>query len=271
MKRVINYSGGFVSLLTIERVVQEFGVDDLVLLFADTLIEDPDLYRLNSQVEQHYGIPITRISLGLTPWELFRKQGIIGNSKYPVCSVMLKREPLDAWHRAHCLEFDSILYVGFDWTEEHRLKAMREALPFWCIEAPMTKPPFLDRLQMINEVTRLGFDIPRAYVEGFPHNNCGRRCVQAGITHFVKLYHVDPPSFLEWEEEEQATIVEFERRGIAWKSFLKDRRGGETRSLTLRQLRARIEAGEKFSRFDWGGCGCGTAFTTPSTEPAPAL
>jgi hypothetical protein len=38
---------------------------------------------------------------------------------------------------------------------------------------------------------------------------------------------------------------------------LTDRRGdNKKKPLTLRQLRERIEAGEEFDRFEWGGCGC---------------
>lgn len=28
----------------------------------------------------------------------------------------------------------------------------------------------------------------------------------------------------------------------------------------LRELRRRVEAGEKFTKFDWGGCGCGVQY-----------
>jgi hypothetical protein len=63
---------------------------------------------------------------------------------------------------------------------------------------------------------------------------------------------------MEWENEEVATQKDFRLRGISnWQfTILKDRRGGETKPLLLRDLRIRIESGEQFPKYAWGGCGC---------------
>lgn len=261
MKHVVNFSGGVCSFWAAHRVVQRHGPTDVTLLFADTLIEDEELYEFNEQSVKVLGVPITRLCKGLTPWQLFRQQGLIGNSRFPICSVYLKREPLDEWRSANCLEMDTVLYVGFDWTENNRLDDLRREQPTWKIEAPMCEPPYWDKCKMFSECEALGIKIPRLYKLGFPHNNCGGRCVRAGITHFVHLYRVLPDKYLEWENEEQETIKELTGRGISpeWCSVLKDRRGGKTKSMTLLTLRQRIEAGDKFPAHDWGGCGCGGA------------
>ena len=261
MKRVVNFSGGLCSFWAAHRVAQKFGTEDLVLLFADTLIESPDLYRFNVKASEIIGVPITRICVGLTPWELFRKEGMIANAKYPICSVKLKREPLDLWRRQHCIEMDTVIYVGFDFSEYNRLDDLRAALPQWKIEAPMCWEPLWDKCKMLAEADKIGLPKQEAYQQGFPHNNCGKRCVRAGISHFVHLYHVDPPAYTDWENEEIATQAVLKERGISnWQfTILKDRRGGNTKPLTLRELRLRIEAGETFPKHDWGGCGCGGA------------
>ncbi len=44
MKHIVNFSGGICSFWAAHRVIQKHGVKDVVLLFADTLIEDDDLY-----------------------------------------------------------------------------------------------------------------------------------------------------------------------------------------------------------------------------------
>lgn len=259
MKHIVNFSGGACSFWAAHRVVQRYGTKDVVLLFADTLIEDSELYEFNEHASGLLGVPITRICYGLTPWQLFRKEGLIGNSRFPICSVRLKREILDEWHRTNCLEMTSVIYVGFDWTETHRLVDLRRELSSWRIEAPMTEAPFWDKCKMLSEAEALGLKTPILYRLGFPHNNCGGRCVRAGITHFVHLYRVLPDRYLEWENEEQDCMADFRTRGIDPLTVLKDRRGGTPKNLSLRDLRLRIEAGEKFSTHDWGGCGCGGA------------
>ncbi len=293
---VVNFSGGLCSFWAAWRVKERYGNSHMVLLFADTLIEDPDLYAFNNQAsapskaqgqalcfhsypcpragrQTLLGVPITRISREEDPWSLFRRQGLIGNSRFPICSVMLKREPLDEWHQAHCRDrFQDLqssfwddgrspatIYLGFDWTEEKRLNDLRAELSQWDIEAPMTEAPIWDKCRMESEARKLGLPIPRLYGLGFPHNNCGGRCVRAGISHFVHLYWVLRERFIEWRDEETATRKELERRGIEPFSILKDRRGGTVKPLWLSDLQLRIESGEKFAHDEWGGCGCGGA------------
>lgn len=242
----------------------------MTLLFADVLIEGEELYRMNEQTAEYFGVPITRVSREITPWQLFRREGLIGNSRVPICSVMLKREPLDEWHRLNCTPRNSlfgepdVIYVGLDWTEINRLNDLRAAKPEWVIEAPMCEwLPAWDKCKMLSELKALFGWLPKAYEEGFPHFNCNKRCVRAGITQFVHLYNTDPEAFLDWEREEAQTNAEFSARGIVDANggaftVLKDRRGGKSTPMTFAELRARILAEDKtLPKDDWGGCGCG--------------
>lgn len=259
MRHVINYSGGLCSFWAARRVVERHGPDDVTLLFADTLIEDSDLYRFNQETSEYLGVPITRVSREKTPWQLFREQGAIGNTRIPICSIELKRKPLWQWMNANLFgSFDSIIYMGFDWTEAHRLDEIRKEHWQWRIEAPMTEEPIWDKCRMVEELSAIGIALPRAYREGFPHNNCGRRCVRAGISHFVHLLKVDPTAYGEWEDEEEKTIAEFNARQLSSASYsiLRDRRNGSTSPLTLKELRLRVESGESMPKHEWGGCGC---------------
>lgn len=255
---IVNLSGGVCSFWAAHRVIARHGAENVTLLFADVLSEDPDLYRFNNDVSAYFGIVITRISLEKSPWDLFRERGIIGNNRFPLCSVVLKREPLDEWRRRNCLEFTTTLHIGVDWTEEHRLHSMRDKEPGWRIEAPMCEPPLWDKCRMLDELRKIGIEPPALYGLGFPHNNCGGRCVKAGQAQWALLLHTKPDSFREWELEEEAFRAPSERfpEGRDY-SILTDRRGdGKKKPLPLRVFRERVEAGESFDRHDWGGCGC---------------
>ncbi len=252
MRHVVNFSGGVCSFWAAKRVIDREGPQNVTLLFADVLIEDADLYRFNAEAEKILGVPITRISLEMTPWELFARQRMIGSSRVPLCSVYLKREPLDAWQRKHLLEMDSVIYVGIDWTELHRLEALRSAKRGWRIEAPMTEPPLWDKCKMLSELKPLGIEPPRLYRFGLPHNNCGGLCVKAGISHFVHVLKTLPDKFADWEWQEEKL-----RASLGDFSILHDRRGGGRHTLSLKSLRERVQAGERFPKFEWGGCGCG--------------
>ena len=162
MKHIVNFSGGLCSFWAAWRVREKHGPEDMVLLFADTLIEDEDLYQFKEDGARILGVPITRVSREMEPWELFEKEGIIGNSRFPICSLRLKREPLNEWQEAHCLNiFEDkqetlfgtnkvpfTMYVGFDWTEERRTNDLRAEHPEWRIEAPMQERPIWDKCRM---------------------------------------------------------------------------------------------------------------------------
>lgn len=272
MQYVCNDSGGLCSFWAVYHTVQKYGPENVVRLFADTLIESPGLYDFMDRSTAILGVPVTRITTGETPWELFEREGMIGKNRFPICSVRLKREPLDRWHRENCMEMDTTLILGFDWNEPHRLKSLREELPGWNIEAPMVDDFPWDKCRMQREAEALGLKVSDSYDLGLPHDNCGGGCVRAGISHWVHLHKVRPLIFAQWEAWEQKAKGVLIARGIAPLSMLKDRRGGVTRDLYLTDLRIRIEAGEKFNRFEWGGCGCGGATQsniTPSRSLSP--
>lgn len=259
MKHVVQFSGGLCSFWAAYRVIAKHGKDSVTLLFADTAMEDEDLYRFLNDAEVELGVPVTRLSEGRTPWELFVHKGMLANSRFPLCSVMLKREPLDAWRKANTTPEDSTFYLGLDWTEEHRMfgvggkPGMVDVFKPWRVEAPMMQEPIWDKCKMQKEWLALGYKLPRLYAMGFPHNNCGGFCVKAGQAHFAHLLKVMPERF-RYHETMEAGVREQTGKDY---SILNDRRGdGKKKTLTLKMLRERIEAGEDFDRNDWGGCGC---------------
>lgn len=268
MKHVVNFSGGLCSFWAAHRVVQKYGPLDTVLLFADTLVESPNLYAFNVQCSELLGVPITRVSREMTPWQLFRKERMIANDRFPICSIRLKREVLNEWMESN-FEMDhkqqvlfgehAILYLGFDWTEEHRTRQMQQEHPNWTIKAPMQEGEIWDKCKMQREAEKLGLLLSPAYKHGFSHDNCGGGCVRAGISHWVHLYHVNRPVFDKWEQDEWETAEYLRLEGVEPLSMLKTQKNKETFNLYLRDLRKQIEAGERLPKDDWGGCGCGGA------------
>jgi hypothetical protein len=245
------YSGGLCSWAAAARVVGRFGPDEIVLLFTDTSMEDEDLYRFLDETAAAFGVPVTRIADGRTPWEVFRDKRFLGNPRVDPCSRVLKRELARTWVKEHCAPEDTLLYFGYDFSEAHRLERTREAWEPYQVDAPCLWEPVLDRVDMQQMLCDARISLPRLYEMGFPHNNCGGFCIKAGMSHFVHLYRTMPERYAYHEEQEQAL-----RDMLGDVSILRDRRGGGMTPLPLSILRERIEAGETFRAHDWGGCGC---------------
>jgi len=256
IRHLVSFSGGACSFWAAKRVIEKYGREGVVLLFADTLIEDEDLYRFNQEATAHLGVPFVRILDGRSPWEVFIDEKMIGNHRADICSRVLKRELLWAWTREHCLEMITTVHLGLTHEEPDRLEDVRDHNPEWRIEAPMQWGRVMLYEEMLSGLEALGIKPPRLYSLGFPHNNCGGFCVKAGISQFVHLL-ITLPERYRWHEEQEEKA-----RAIIGGDFsiLRDRRGGKTKPLTLRTLRLRHEAGEKLPQFEWGGCGCAYDF-----------
>ncbi|GIE90476.1 hypothetical protein [Actinoplanes regularis] len=84
--RVVQYSTGITSFCAALRIAEKYGTNNLVLLFADVLTEDPDNYRFLADSSRYLGVPVTRVCDGRTPWQLFGDVRYLGNSRLAPCT-----------------------------------------------------------------------------------------------------------------------------------------------------------------------------------------
>jgi hypothetical protein len=251
MKRVVQFSGGLCSFFAAKRVVETFGTKDVVLLFADVLTESRGLYRFAIHAASSLGLPITVVCDGRTPWEVFREEKFLGNSRVDLCSRILKRALCRKWLEDNCDSSQTMLYVGISW-DEGRIDEIRERWLPWPVQAPMCMAPFWSKCDMQREAKKLGLPLSESYSDGFPHDNCQGACVKAGQAQWAMLYKIRPAVYANAEREEKLTIDALGKDV----SILKDRRGGKTKPMTLTSFRQRIETGD-YDKDEWGGCGCG--------------
>lgn len=256
-RHVVMFSGGLGSYRAAKRVAAEFGADGLVLLFADTRMEDPDLYRFLREAAADVGGQLVTITDGRTPWDVFRDVRFLGNTRVDPCSRVLKREPLRRWLEANTDPAECVIYLGIGHDEAHRFdNAARNHAP-WKVRAPLCEdqsiPLGLSAARA--ELAAAGIALPRLYELGFSHNNCGGFCVKGGHASFGRLLEALPETFARHEAEEGA-FRDAIGKDVA---ILRDRRGGKTTPLTLREFRERSQAGHvpgPEEAADWGACSC---------------
>jgi hypothetical protein len=253
VRHVVMFSGGVGSWAAAKRVAATHGTDDLTLLFTDTRIEDEDNYRFLGEGAANVGGELVMLTEGRTPWEIFRDERILTH-RFDPCSKILKRQQADRWLADNCDPAGTVVYVGIDWSEVHRFDRLRDrrAADGWRYEAPMCEAPYMDKPAMLAWLRSEGIEPPRLYALGFAHANCGGFCIKAGQGHFANLLRTMPARYAHHEAQEEALRAELgEGAGI-----LRDRTGDESRTVTLREFRERIEAGYQPDLFDIGGCGC---------------
>jgi hypothetical protein len=113
----------------------------------------------------------------------------------------------------------------------------------------------MDKAEVLEALEAEGLPIPSLYAQGFQHNNCAGACVKAGQASWRLLLKTNPERYAFEEAQEEA----FRQRVGKDVSILKDRRGYESKPLTLRRFRQEFEETQTpalFDPSDWGSCSC---------------
>jgi hypothetical protein len=253
MKHVVMFSGGIGSWAAAKRVAADHGTAKLTLLFADTKTEHADTYRFLRESAANVGGELVEIADGRDIWQVFEDERFLGNTRVDPCSRILKRDLADRWQKEHCDPDDTVIYVGIDWSESHRFERLRERKKPWRVEAPLCDPPYLTKRQMRDWATREGLADQVLYRIGASHANCGGGCIKMGLGGFARLLANLPEQYAVWEAGEERL-----REKLGNVSILRDRTGGQSRPITLRELREKLQGGGQVDMFDIGGCGCFT-------------
>ena len=252
-RHVVMFSSGAGSWKAAQRVAEQHGTDNLFLVFSDVSMEDEDNYRFLEEAAADVGGELVWLKDGRDIWQVFKDDRFLGNTRLANCSKFLKQRPARAWLEANCDPASTTVYVGIDWSEEHRMAAIvKNYLPY-AAKAPLTEPPYVDKAQILAELNAKGIKPPRLYEMGFEHANCGGGCVRAGQGQFAQLLQIMPERYAWWEQQEQE-LRDYLGKDI---SILRDRTGGTNKRLTLKAFRERHEAQpQQTDLFDLGGCGC---------------
>lgn len=194
------------------------------------------------------------IADGRDPWQVFRDVRWIGNSRRAQCSHLLKQAVSLKYMKANFPDPDSaVLYLGIDWTEEHRKAAPTRNWQPWTVEFPMCEEPLVDKTDVMKDLSELGIELPELYKLGFSHNNCGGFCVRAGQGHFANLLKQKPELYKYHEDKEEEMRQYLQKDNSILKKQVKKVRY----NLTLADLRNQLEKdSEDVDMTDIGGCGC---------------
>jgi len=190
--RVVQFSGGITSWATARRVADRHGVADLVLLFADTQIEDADLYAFVTSSAAQLGAPLVRVADGRTPWQVFEDKRRLGNSLLAPCSSVLKILPCRRWLTTNTDPARTVLYVGLDGSprDRRRAPAIERGWDPRPVEFPLLNEPEVSKADLIDEARALGLRPPHAYELGFDHANFNWTSPHAGWQQRVRYEHL---------------------------------------------------------------------------------
>lgn len=251
MKHIVSFSGGMGSFAEAKSCVDKFGKENVTLLFADTLMEDEDLYRFMNESVAFLGCEFVVIKDGRTPFEVFKDVKHMGNSRVDPCSNLLKRKLLNDYSRSFSPD-EIEVHLGIDFSEHHRLKGVQERMQPYVYRSTLVEEGMIIRKDYSEQ---FGIKKPRLYDWKLGHNNCGGFCVKAGLGHYKALFDANPDRYKEFEDKE---LDVYESVGKTY-PFLKKQENGERRFITLKQYREDYLEKDKVTddeKIEFGGCGC---------------
>lgn len=201
---------------------------------------------------------------GRDPWEVYRDERYVGNSRIDPCSKILKRQFMDRWRKENCNPATDRFAIGIGDHEAHRLYGRdgkpglknRMAAEGWDFHAPLLDEALCYAYPSI-AFGPLSIERPSLYSFHYKHGNCGGFCCKAGLAHYQNRYQRQP--------ERYAYDAMMERKLIAFlnnedAAMLRDRRGGVTRPLSLDAFAERMRRQpNKVYRMKRGESGCGCA------------
>jgi len=260
---VMSVSGGSGSAVALLKLLEHYPAASVVGVFANTQTEAADLYRFLDDLESHTGLTFVRLDQGMDIWDCFERYGVMKMHGAYKASVELKIKPLVKWVQAHYTPEQAVVASGMSWMEPERQDRMKMRWDQhgYGVVHPLNLSPKLSDCEEKEYLQQRGLTPPNLYDKGYPHNNCGGGCILAGMGQWAGFYRDFPEQFAYHERREQAF---FDRTGF---TILKDRRGGQQRPLTLRQLRERVDAGETFRDFRTA-CNCMMVATDEDAENA---
>jgi len=238
MKHVISIGGGLSSTMELpERVIAEHGRDNVDLIMCYLPNEDPDVWKLVEAVEDYNKIKVKLIGFMMTPWDIFFHERMLGNSRVDPCSRILKREYLAVYMDQHYDKSDTVLSVGITYDEIDRMAAISKnwTRQGWVIDAPLSNDPTITREYLMDKCSRQFGFVPRLYLMGMTHNNCGGACIKAGHAQWARLLWFLPDVYDWWEQNEQRFRIEIGEYTILTEGRIK-------RQLTLHDFRLRMQA-----------------------------
>lgn len=256
MRYVVSLSGGLSSAVAADRLIERVGRDAVLLWFADTAWEDDDLYRFVDDCMVRWGGDLTRYKDGRTPLEVFEWKKIIPNSMIAPCTFVLKIEPFRRYLAT--LDGPITVAIGYDWNEgsrRERTESEYAKLGYAC-EFPLLWKP-LEYGPLRDVVKAWGVEPPRLYGLGFPHNNCGGRCIRQGKREWLRLRDAFPARFAEVRDWEQAQRAKGGPR--ANRAIVRDKEGKKSIPLPLADLERRQEVIEAEMGDDLFSCYCASA------------
>lgn len=184
---------------------------------------------------------------GRTPLQVFEEHRLIPNSIHAPCSFELKIKPFEAW--LWRVPKPTTILIGLSWAEPHRINRLRHyhkhngrwrppqgfarRIPGVYEDFPLMWRPL--EYRPANEVVRSwGIEPPDMYNYGFPHANCGGRCIKQGISEWKRLWLVKRARFIEMRDWEAAQRAKGGARATA--TICQRQRNGVTYNITLAEL-----------------------------------
>jgi len=216
VKHIVSVSSGAPSALLALKVVERYGKENVICLFADTLVEDADNYRFLYDLRQR-GLDIEYVCDGRTPEDLQREQSTLFTQFLAPCTRILKLEPIRNFVQwLQSCGYLVHMHIGYT-LEDSKPRSDKpdgrqtDTKAAWLQNGVLARFMLVEekysKQRVFNELKMHGLKIPRAYSSDFgklSNANCGGQggCVKGGKSYMQKMLVFNPVGYARREKLE---------------------------------------------------------------------
>lgn len=229
---ILSFSGGKDSTAALIYLLKEKGLDNLQVVFCDTVNESPDTYRyidyISGLLESWGHPPIIKLQGEFSFFSLAKKKHRFPSIKARFCTEWLKIIPICRWIEEQEFEKDPILVMGIRKEESPARSNRKEWETSERVFGQTLWNPLIDwTAEQVFDIHRLYcVDINPMYKLGFKRVGCFP-CVNAGrleLTLLAKHYPERIDEIARWEKELDRTYFAPRKKdavyhGVRWHVF----------------------------------------------------
>ncbi len=195
MKHIIFYSTGLSSFFATHLLIQKYGKENVIAVFADTMFEDEDNYRFLKESIEIFDVKLITLCVGKNPYDVVKKKKYFGGAGVAPCSGELKVKPSKTYVLENYQPHECKLYFGIEWSEQERIEKIRNNWFPYEVDSPLLWDNYYTRPDFLNLCETLHISPPRMYALGFSHANCGGCCLKSGKKNWIKGLKFSPEKY----------------------------------------------------------------------------
>lgn len=213
MKIVAHFSCGATSAIATHLALEEYGRENVEIVYADTNSEHPDNARFMRDCEQklfNKKVTVVRSTKYKTIFDVFKERRFLASPAGAPCTLEMKKVPIRNYLKTRLMT--ELQVFGFDAGEKKRADKYRKNNPEINLSTPLIDKA-ISKKDCFAILNKFDIELPQFYKLGFPNANC-IGCVKAENIKYWAAIKKKFPDVFNWYAKFEREIGKKDKNGV---------------------------------------------------------